>query len=56
MTRAKQKETEVYEGAGASANLILIRKKGPGQYHGVQPSKNKFQAFVYKPEKKRSVH
>ena len=34
---------------GASANLILIRKPGPGMYHGVQPSgRSKCQAFVYK--------
>ena len=55
MTRRKPRETEVYQGAGASANLILTCKKGPGKYNGVQPSGRKFQAFVYKPEKKRNV-
>ena len=55
MTRRKPRETELYHGTGASANLILIRNKGPGKYHGVQPSGSRFQAFVYKPEKKRNV-
>ena len=55
MTKAKPRETEVYHGAGASAKLVLIRKNGPGMYHNVQPSGRRFQAFVYKPEKKRSV-
>ena len=55
MTRAKPKETEIFHGAGASANLVLIRKKGLGMYHNVQPSGSRFQAFVYKPEKQRRV-
>jgi hypothetical protein len=55
MTKAKPRETEVYNGAGVSANLILIRKKGAGKYHGVQPSGHRFQAFVYKPDKQRNV-
>ena len=55
MTKAKPRETEIYNGTGESANLILFRKKGAGKYHGVQPSGVKFQAFVYKPEKQRNV-
>ena len=55
MTRVKPRETEIYHGTGASANLILTLKKGAGRYHGVQPSGSKFQAFVYKPDKRRNV-
>ena len=59
MTRRKPRETELYHGTGASANLILIRKKGPGKYQAwrarAEPSGSRFQAFVYKPEKKRNM-
>ena len=52
MTKAKAKETETVDGAGASAGLVLVRKKSASGYYGVRPNGKKgWQARVYKPKK-----
>ena len=52
MTKAKAKETETVDGSGASAGLVLVRKKSASGYYGVRPNGKKgWQARVYKPKK-----
>ena len=53
MTKKKPIKTEVVEGAGASAGLVLILKPGSKSgYNGVTPNGTKWRARVYKAAKK----
>ena len=53
MTKKKVVETEIVDGAGASAGLVIIRKpRSASGYYGVVRNGNKgWQARVYKPAK-----
>ena len=54
MTRNKPVETEVVEGAGASARLVLVLKAGTKSgYSGVTPNGKLWRARIYKPAKKQ---
>ena len=52
MTKKKPRETEVVDGAGATAGLILvINRRSASGYYGVGKNGKKWQARVYKPAK-----
>ena len=54
MPKAKAKETEVVDGSGASAGLVLIRKPNSASgYYGVGKNGKKWQARVYKAAKQQ---
>ena len=54
MTRNKPVETEVVEGAGASARLVLVLKAGTKSgYAGVTPNGKQWRAHIYKAAKKQ---
>ena len=54
MTRAKEVETETFDGAGATAGLMLKRKpNSKSGYYGVIPNGKGWRARVYKPTKKK---
>ena len=54
MTKAKEVETETFDGAGATAGLILKRKPtNKSGYYGVIPNGKGWRARVYKDNKKR---
>ena len=54
MTKKKAVDTEVVEGAGASARLVLVLKAGTKSgYAGVTPNGKLWRARIYKPAKKQ---
>ena len=55
MTKKKVVETEIVDGAGASAGLVIIRKprSASGSYGVVRNGNKGWQARVYKPAKQR---
>ena len=53
MTRAKEVETETFDGAGATAGLMLKRKpNSKSGYYGVIPNGKGWRTRVYKETKK----